>query len=391
MQLLKIAGRVFLIGSALLGAHSTAAQTQDPGPVNASRVDVQPFAAQRFATLPPEANFPEGIAADPSTGSIFVDTLDLAADGTASNFLLRFDRRGRLTAQLDFGAAPLTGLAFNPRDGKVYIARPGTLIGEDAKIQRVPGSFDATTPIEDVAILPNIPAPAPRIGAGLDGAPITTTFGDSFALPNGLVFRDSDGALFVTDSLQAAVFQVADPSRAMNLCPASSTCVATAIQDTLLASPGFPALGANGAAFSRDESRLFITNTGDDRLLALDMASGMLTIFVEALEGADGIVRGPGNTLLVSVPLADEILALDATTGRILAELGEFLGIRRDRSVRGLLFPGSIVRVGNLLYANNLALPQSNTPAEPEADVRTYTVARIVLPPSLFLRGLVGR
>ena len=374
----------FLVLTVLVGASSAAAQT--PVPVTPSRVDVQPFGAQRFATLPADANFPEGIAADPATGSIFVGTLDVAPGGAATNFLLRFDLRGRLLAKLDFGTAPLTGLAFNRRDGKVYIAQPGTLVGADPKIQRVPGTFDATTPIENVAIIPNIPAPAPRLAAGLDGAPITTTFGDSFALPNGLVFRDSDGALFVTDSLQAAVFQIADPSQATNLCPTSSTCVTTAIQDTLLASPGFPALGVNGAAFAKDEARLFLTNTGDDRLLALDMATGVLTPFVEALDGADGIVQGPGNTLLVSVPLADEILAIDATTGRIQAELGEFLGIRSDGSVRGLLFPGSIVRVGNAIFANNLALPQSGTPAEPEADVRVYTIARIFIPRSLTAR-----
>jgi DNA-binding beta-propeller fold protein YncE len=381
----------FLVWTTLMAAGSAAAQDPAPAPVMPSRVDVQPFGAVTFATLPADANFPEGIAADPATGSIFVDTLDLAPNGAATNFLLRYDLRGRLLAKLDFGTAPLTGLAFNRRDGKVYIARPGTLIGQDAKIQRVPGNFDATTAIEDVAIMPNIPAPAPRNGLSLDGQPVTTTFADSFALPNGLVFRDSDGALFVTDSLQAAVFSIADPSQATNLCPASSTCVTTAIQDPQLASPGFPALGVNGAAFAKDEARLFLTNTGDDRLLALDMTTGALTAFVEAIDGADGIVTGPGNTLLVSAPLSDEILAIDATTGRTVAELGEFLGIRRDGSVRGLLFPGSIVRVGNALYANNLALPQTNTPAEPEADVRTYTVARILLPPSLILPTLLQR
>jgi len=363
-----------LLGATVaLGAFDASAQ---------SVVDVRPFAAQRFATLPMEADSPEGLTANPRTGQIFVDTFD-AAPGVATNFLLRYSPSGQLEAQLPFGTAPLLGLAFNPRDGMVYIARPGTLIGEAPKIQRVRGDFDASSSIEDVAVIPDIPAPAPRVGTSFDGLPITTAFPDSFALPNGLEFRQSNGDLLVTDSLQAAIFRIADPTQAANLCPSSSACVSTLIQDTLLASGAFPALGVNSAVFSQDETRLFITNTGDDRLLVLDMASGALSILAETLEGADGLARGPGNIMFVSVPLADEILAIDGTTGRIVAELCEFLGIRRDGSGRGLLFPGSIVRVGNSLFASNLAFRQTNTPAEPEGDVRVYTLSRIRLPQSV--------
>jgi len=347
-----------------------------------STVEQRPFAADRFATLPAGADSPEGLTANPRTGQLFVDTFD-ATPGTATNFLLRYSPSGQVEAQLSFGTAPLLGLAFNPRDGMVYIARPGTLIGEAPKIQRVRGDFDASSPIEDVAIIPNIPAPAPRVGTSFDGLPLTTTFPDSFALPNGLEFRPSNGELLITDSLQAAIFRIADPTQAANVCPDSSACVSTVIQDTLLASGAFPALGANSVLFSRDETRLFITNTGDDRLLTFDLATSALSVLAETLEGADGLARGPGNTIFVSVPLADEILAVDGTTGRIVAELGEFLGIRRDGSVRGLLFPGSIVAVGDSLFASNLAFRQTNTPAEPEGDVRTYTLARIRLPLSL--------
>src|SRR5437868_12392024 len=70
-------------------------------------VVTNPFAAERFATLPTEANFPEGIAADPQTGDIFVGTFDVQPDGSGSNFLLRFDRTGHLTAQLSTGLVPM--------------------------------------------------------------------------------------------------------------------------------------------------------------------------------------------------------------------------------------------------------------------------------------------
>lgn len=345
-----------------------------------SYVITNPFAAERFATLPTEANFPEGIAADPSTGDIFVGTFDVQPDGSGSNFLLRFDRTGRVTAQLATGLVPMTGLSFNPRDRKVYFAVPAGLLGLPTKISRIPANFTATTRIEDVAMIPNIPAPAGRTERTLDGQTISVSFPNSIAAPNGLAFRPSDGSLFITDSLQASVFRIANPTVAANTCPTTTACVQLVKQDPLLASAAFPQLGVNGVVVSADESKLFLTNTGDDRLLSLQLSTGALSVITDSLEGADGILLGPNNTLIVSRALGDELAVLDATTGRIIAELGEFKGIRRDGSVRGLLFPGSIVRIGNTVFANNLALPLSGLPSEPELDVRVYTIAKVTLP-----------
>jgi len=343
-------------------------------------VVTNPFAVERFATLPTEANFPEGIAADPQTGDIFVGTFDVQPDGSGSNFLLRFDRTGRVVAQLSTGLVPFTGLMFNPRDRKVYFASPAGLLGLPTKISRIPANFTASTRIEDVAMVPNIPAPAGRTERTLDAQLISITFPNSIPAPNGLALRSSDGALFITDSLQAAVMKISDPTRAANICPTTTACVQLVKQDPLLASAAFPQLGVNGVVVSADESKLFLTNTGDDRLLALKLSDGSLTVVTDSLEGADGIVLGVGNTLVVSRALGDELAVLDASTGRILAEVGEFRGIRRDGSVRGLLFPGSIVRIGNTVFANNLALPLSGLPSEPAGDVTTYTIARVRLP-----------
>src|SRR5262245_20728405 len=77
--------RSFLVSALLLlAAGSAFAQ---------SNVVQNPLAAERFATLPPEADFPEGIAADPASGDIFVGTFDVKPDGSGTNFLLRFDKR----------------------------------------------------------------------------------------------------------------------------------------------------------------------------------------------------------------------------------------------------------------------------------------------------------
>lgn len=346
-----------------------------------SNVITDPLAAARFATLPTEANFPEGIAANPVTGDIFVGTFDVQPDGSGTNFLLRFDRYGRVTARVSTGLVPMTGLMFNPRDRKVYFAVPAGLLGLPTKISRIPANFTSATPIEDVAMVPDLPAPAGRTEGTLDGQTISVSFPNSIAAPNGLAFRPSDGALFFTDSLQAAVFSINNPTVAGNICPTTTTCVQTVKQDPLLATAAFPQLGVNGVVVSADESKLFLTNTGDDRLLSLQLSTGALSVVTESLEGADGIVLGLGNTLIVSRALGDELTVIDATTGRILAELGEFRGINADGSVRGLLFPGSIVRIGSVVFANNLALPLSGSPSEPELDVRVYTIARVQLPP----------
>lgn len=340
-----------------------------------------PQLGDRFITLPTEANFPEGLAADPVSGSLFVGTFDVQPDGSGSNYLLRYDKTGQLLAQLPLGVIPVTGLAFNPRDQKVYFAQPAGLLGLDSVIQRVPATFDASTALETVAKVPNLGSPGSRTETTLDGQPITISFPDSTAAPNGLAFRASDGALFLTDSLQAAVFKINNPIVASNTCPATSACVQLVKQDPLLASAAFPQLGVNGLVLSADERTLYLTNTGDDRLLSLQLSDNTLTVMTDSLEGADGIQLGPDNTLIVSRALADEFAVIDPATGRIVAELGEFRGFRSDGSVRGFLFPGSFVIVNNVLYANNLALPLSRNPSEPELDVKAYTMSRMMLPP----------
>ena len=367
------------------------ATTLTAGTASAQNVVIQsPFAVETFATLPPEADFPEGITANPANGDIFVGTFDVKPDGSGSNFILRYDRRGRLRAQLPIGLVPVTGLAFNPNDGKVYFARPGSLFGLAALVQRIPQDFDASTPIEDVVTIDNIGPPPMRTEITLDGQPVVSAFPDSIQAPNGLAFADMNGTsvLLVTDSLQGALFFFANPESAGSTCSSGGTCpeLIQLTQVTEFATAGFPLLGINGVAVLPGQDgdslpRVFVTNTGDDRLLTVGGADfSVATPLAESLQGADGIVPGPGNTLIVSRALADSIAIVDADSGRLLAELGAFRGIRRDGSPRGLLFPGSIVRVGNNLFASNLALPQTGTAAEPELDVTTYTISRIRLP-----------
>ncbi len=323
---------------------------------------------ERFATLPEGVRFPEGITANPANGDIFVGTFDV---GSPNNKLLRFDRHGRLEASRSFGTTPLLGLEFDRASRNVYIAAVGDFSGTGSRIQRIAANFNATTTIEDVAAIPPIPAPGPRPVPNPDGSFDTITFGDGARVPNALVF-DSHGNLYVSDSFQGAIFRIDSPATCAPGCTA-----ALVVQDPLLATAGFPPFGANGIAFNSDESALFIANTGDDRVLKLDMHSNVVTVFAESINGADGLAFDQRGRLWVAANQADEVVALNAE-GRVVAKLGDFEGIRKNGSPDGLLFPASLVIVGNELFVTNLALPLTPTVGdEPEEDVSRYTISRI--------------
>jgi DNA-binding beta-propeller fold protein YncE len=323
---------------------------------------------ERFATLPDGVRFPEGITANPANGDIFVGTFDA---GSPNNKLLRFDRHGRLEASRAFGTTPLLGLEFDRANRKVYIAAVGDFSGTGSRIQRIAANFNATTTIEEVAQIPPVGAPGPRLVPNPDGSSDTITFGNNARVPNALVF-DSNGNLYVSDSFQGAIFRIDSPATCAPGCA-----VTEVVHDPLLATAGFPPFGANGIAFNSDESALFIANTGDDRVLRLDMHSNQVTVLAESINGADGLAFDERGRLWVAANQADEVVALNAD-GRVVAKLGDFEGIRKNGSPEGLLFPASLVIVGNELFVTNLALPL--TPAvgdEPEEDVSRYTISRI--------------
>lgn len=324
-------------------------------------------AALPFAQLPEGVSFPEGISANPYSGEIIVGTFNFGGN----NHLLRFGQNGQLVALRDFGVTPLLGLAFNRRDNKIYIANFGA-----SMVQRIPADFTAGTPVENVASIPGIGAPPDRSVDNPDGSQDLISFGSNdFPSPNGLVFN-SEGDLFISDSFQGAIFRIDDAATCTTPC-----IVTEVVHDPLLATAGFPPFGANGLSLSADESVLFIANTGDDRVLGLDLETLDIGVFAESINGADGIALDEFGRLWVAGNQADQVVVLNQK-GRVVFELGEFLGLEEDGSPRGLLFPASLVIKGNWIFVTNLALPL--TPLvlgdEPEEDVTTYTVSRMKIP-----------
>jgi sugar lactone lactonase YvrE len=330
------------------------------------------LAAREFTRLPDGVRFPEGITADPDTGDIYVGTFDFGGN----NQLLRFHANGKLAARKDFGATPLLGLAYNPIDGKIYICNTGDLAGlpYKSKIQRIPAGFHEGTAVEDVAFLPHIGPPPDRMVGNPDGSQDTIEFGNGAAAPNALAFH-SDGSLFVSDSFQGAIFRIGNA----DLCDGSCT-ADTFLQDGMLATAGFPPFGANGIAFSTDEKFLYVANTGDDRILKVDLGTKAVEVFAESLNGADGIAFDASGHLWVAANQADEVVVLN-DKGAPIVTLGDFLGIGKDGAPRGLLFPASIVFSRGYAFVSNLALPLTSAAGdEPEEGVRVFTISRIRIP-----------
>lgn len=154
---------------------------------------------------------------------------------------------------------------------------------------------------------------------------------------------------------------------------------------------GIPPFGANGLAFNKHETALFVANTGDDSIVRIPVDSGTPGtpgVLVYGINGADGLIIDGYDNIWVAANQSDEIVVIDPT-GRPLAKLGDFDGIRHDGSPRGLLFPASLVRVGGFIYITNLALDLRNVGgpqtlnSQPSLDVKVYTVARLpaLIPP----------
>lgn len=62
----------------------------------------------------------------------------------------------------------------------------------------------------------------------------------------------------------------------------------------------------------------------------------------------------------------------------MIVRLGSFQGIGKDGAPDGLIFPASLVLVGDELFVTNLALPLNGVAGdEPEEDVTRWTVSRI--------------
>jgi sugar lactone lactonase YvrE len=303
--------------------------------------------ATGFATLPPGAVNPEGITAD-AAGNIYVTTFD--PTGATPGQLVVFSASGKLLRKVNVaGASPqLLGLAFHPSTGVLLVIDFGPVLGGGAARVLEVNPLTGASSVFMTA----------TVGAGL----------------NALTF-DASGNVYVSDSFQGIVWKTGSAGGA-----------GTAwLTSPLLTTGGVPPFGANGLAFNKAGNTLFVANSGEDSVVQIPVSGGTAgtpSVFVNSINGADGLLIDSDDNLWVAANQANEIVVLDPS-GRAIAKLGDFDGIDPHGAAIGLLFPASLVFSKGFLYVTNLALDlrlfglSQTGDSQWTEEVRRYTVSRI--------------
>jgi DNA-binding beta-propeller fold protein YncE len=308
-----------------------------------------------FAVLPPGSSGPEGLEVGPDR-NVYAAGFGFNASGPlmGEGQLTVFDHDGRLIRQV--GVTPssghLLGLRFHPQSGILLVIDFGA-----GQVLDVDPRTGVAHPF--ITLPASLPHPG---GSGL----------------NDITF-DRAGNIFVSDSFQGIVWKT----------PPNGGVATAWVDDPLLRTTGVPPFGANGLRFNRDESALFVANTGNDTVVKFSVAGGVPSlpgqVFANSLNGADGMLIDERDNLWVVENQSDDIVVLNPT-GKAIAKLGDFGGAIRKGEPVGLLFPASLRFSGRSLLVTNLALDlRIFSPAfvsldsEWCAQVSRYTISRIVL------------
>jgi len=307
--------------------------------------------ALTFAVLPEGATGPEGLTVGPN-GNVYVATFGFNAGGGVSGQgqLYVYTPNGRLLRQVavENSTSHLLGLAFHPMTGALLVIDFG-----GAQVLNVNPVNGHST------VFMTVPDPA---NSGL----------------NALTF-DKAGNVYVSDSFLGVIWRTGSTGGAAT----------SWASDPLLTTKGVPPFGANGMVFNHAATAMFVANTGDDRILKIqlngDGSAGALSVFTNSINGADGIAIDAHENLWVAANQGDEIVVVDPT-GKAIAKLGDFNGLSYRGVPRGLLFPASpaFSADGHWLYVTNLALDLRlfnpdfvSIDSGWTAQVKRYTVSRI--------------
>lgn len=316
-------------------------------PAAASQQTANRAAAEIFAILPDGSTGPEGLTVG-ADGNVYVATFGFNQKGGVSGLgqLFVFNPEGGLLRQVSIaGSTPhLLGLAFHPLTGALLVIDFG-----GAKVLDVDPVTGASSVFMTVTG-----------NAGL----------------NALTF-DSAGNVYVSDSFQGIIWKTGPAGGAGTVW----------VSDPLLATTGIPPFGANGVEFNHAGNILFVANTGNDTVVQIPVTNGSPgkpAVFVNSINGADGIAIDGQDNLWVAANQGDEIVVV-SPSGKLIAKLGDFEGVDDRGLPHGLLFPASpaFSRNGDFLYVTNLALDLrvfklvQAVDSQWCAQVRHFTVSRI--------------
>lgn len=259
--------------------------------------------------------FVEGIAADPR-GNIYASSLNAAGGGNGKICVFAPDG-----TQIDtISVAPGAGASGARLLGMLYVPGEGLYVTDIADFNGT-GRVLLVDPVTDTV----------------------TTLATGFLAPNALA-KDDRGGLFVTDSFAGNVTRInGDGSK-------------TTWSYPQLVPAGFPPFGANGLAFDRTQTYLYVANTSTDTVYRIRYdggALGAISTFATGIDGADGIAFDARGQLYVCANQANRIV--------VLADDGSVATTYAGSGADALFFPASLVFRGRELYITNLSLGDGGT------------------------------
>ena len=320
----------------------------------ATPIGVQAFergTVERFATLPLGEAYPEGICVD-HEGNVYIVTVAVNKADTSPGTLIVFDPNGKYlrTVRIPGSSPMLLDLHFHPQTGQLLII--------DYKS-------------------PKVLTVDPKTGAS---KVFMTVTGEHPGL-DGLTF-DRDGNVYVTDAHQGIIWRVGKEGGA------ATAWLTSPVLKPIRPPPG---IGANGLAFNKEQTALFVANTAQDTIIKIPVSGSPLEpgtpeVFVNrAGGGPDGIIIDEQDNLWIACNQSDEVMVIEPKQGRVIAKLGDFGGIDKDGAPIGFLWSNSLVFHGDDVLVTNLSADigavtsrSLRTVDGPWADqVKLHTVSKI--------------
>jgi sugar lactone lactonase YvrE len=250
--------------------------------------------------LRPDCPSPEGIAVDPS-GRLYATSIPLAP-GAANICVL--NPEGKLIDRISVAPGPggFTNLA-----GELFVPDRGLYVADLAD------DFFVHPTAQNGRLLQVNPA-----------SHKVTTLATGFTLPNGIA-QGREGDLLVSDSIPGQIFKVTRDGSTKSLWSA----------DALLRSHHPFPIGANGIAFDRSQRFLYVSNTGDNRIIRIpvdeDGSAGTAEVFADgatldsaqnttnSLLSPDGIMFDVKGNLYICANAANEVQVLSPNGTRLVA------------------------------------------------------------------------
>ena len=278
----------------------------------------------------------EGVAVGPD-GTVYTPSFGFNSDGAlgGNGELFVFAPDGQLVRHFPVtGSSPhLIGLVYQQSSKSVLIADLGS-----GKVWKVDPKSQTTKLF--------MTAPKVTTAPGLNALAI-----------------DKAGNVYVSDSFQGAIWKTGPDGGTPTAWYAPFN---TGQNDLLLATandsePLIPPFGANGIEFNSAGTAMFAMNTAYHSIVKIpvnpDGSAGVAQTFVTGINAPDGVAVDGDDNLWVVANQGDEIVVVDPT-GKVIAKRGDFNGLTRDGSIKGLLFPASLSFSpnGKVLYVTNLAL-----------------------------------